>query len=34
VSTGDAILLAVSVYLDVLNLFLALLRLLADLRDR
>jgi modulator of FtsH protease len=32
VSTGDAILLAVSVYLDILNLFLALLRLLSDLR--
>jgi modulator of FtsH protease len=32
VSTGDAILLAVSVYLDVLNLFLALLRLLSDMR--
>jgi FtsH-binding integral membrane protein len=32
VSTGDAILLAVSVYLDILNLFLALLRLLSEAR--
>jgi modulator of FtsH protease len=32
VSTGDAVLLAVSVYLDILNLFLALLRLFSDLR--
>lgn len=32
ISTGDAVLLAVSVYLDVLNLFLALLSLLTALR--
>jgi FtsH-binding integral membrane protein len=34
VSQGDAILLAVSVYLDILNLFLALLRILSYFSGR